>query len=199
MSSTSENAPSASDSPQVVTNPKFDWYQSESQIVLTLFVKKVKPEPESSVIFGESQIVAKLTAEPGLRIEKTFKLEKQVKPRGCSYKIFPSKVEIKLAKFDGSHWPRLEAVPEVEKAQSKSQPRNWDRVVNELDDKTDESDLAQLFQKIYEEGSDEVKKAMNKSFVESGGTELNTNWGAVGHDKVSIKPPDGMEWRSWDK
>ena len=51
--------------------------------------------------------------------------------------------------------------------------------------------------KIYGEGSDEVKRAMNKSFVESGGTVLSTNWGEVGKKKVECKPPDGMEFKKY--
>lgn len=77
-----------------------------------------------------------------------------------------------------------------------------------------------LFQKIYADSSDEVKKAMLKSFVskffyfpllyplnpfffrffqtESKGTVLSTNWDEVGKEKVDCKPPDGMEFKKWD-
>lgn len=48
--------------------------------------------------------------------------------------------------------------------------KNWDKVVGDMTNKEDdklEGDAAlnALFQRIYAEGSDEVKKAMNKSFV----------------------------------
>uniref|UniRef100_A0A0K8SDD6 Suppressor of G2 allele of SKP1 n=1 Tax=Lygus hesperus TaxID=30085 RepID=A0A0K8SDD6_LYGHE len=187
----------ATPSHTVDTNPRFDWYQSESQVVLTVFVKNIKPET-SSVVFTEDEVGVVLATESGMRVNRTFPLERTINADRSSYKIFPSKLELKLTKSDGTHWTKLEKVPEPPKP-SKPSPRNWDKVVNELDDKGEESDLGQLFQKIYEEGSDEVKKAMNKSFLESGGTELNTNWRAVEKDKVAIKPPDGLEWREWDK
>jgi len=34
--------------------------------------------------------------------------------------------------------------------------------------------------------------------VESGGTVLSTNWEEVGCKTVEKKPPDGMEWKSWN-
>ena len=55
-----------------------------------------------------------------------------------------------------------------------------------------------MFQKIYADASDDVKKAMNKSFQESGGTVLSTNWNEIGAAKTDVKPPDGMEWKKWD-
>ena len=33
---------------------------------------------------------------------------------------------------------------------------------------------------------------MNKSFVESGGTVLSTNWNKLAKEKVTVNPPDGI-------
>jgi len=81
--------------------------------------------------------------------------------------------------------------------------KDWDRLAAELsnndeDKEEGEAALNALFQKIYGEGGDQVKKAMNKSFVESGGTVLSTNWDEVSKSKVERKPPDGMEWKKWE-
>ena len=61
-----------------------------------------------------------------------------------------------------------------------------------------EQALNQMFQKIYSEGSDDLRRAMNKSFQESGGTVLSTNWEDIRKQKVEVKPPDGMEYKKWD-
>ena len=37
------------------------------------------------------------------------------------------------------------------------------------------------------------------SKMESGGTVLSTNWNEVGKEKVSVKPPDGMEYKKWEQ
>jgi suppressor of G2 allele of SKP1 len=81
--------------------------------------------------------------------------------------------------------------------------RNWDKLAADIEKEEQEEKLEgdaalnQLFQKIYGEGSDEVKRAMNKSFVESGGTVLSTNWADVGNKKVDCKPPDSMEFKKY--
>ena len=58
--------------------------------------------------------------------------------------------------------------------------------------------VQKLFQQIYGGADDNVKRAMAKSFTESGGTVLSTNWNDVSKGKVECKPPDGMEYKKWD-
>lgn len=43
------------------------------------------------------------------------------------------------------------------------------------------------------------RRAMQKSFVESAGTVLSTNWNDVGKGKVGVKPPEGMEHKQYEK
>ena len=38
---------------------------------------------------------------------------------------------------------------------------------------------------------------MMKSFVESGGTVLSTNWDEVGKKEVKGSPPKGLEMKKW--
>lgn len=55
-----------------------------------------------------------------------------------------------------------------------------------------------FFQKIYADADEDSRRAMMKSFQESGGTTLSTNWDEVKRGKVTVKPPEGAEERKWD-
>lgn len=77
--------------------------------------------------------------------------------------------------------------------QNKPKPftkKNWDAILAEFDEEeTKDQNVDALFKQIYQNGSDEVRRAMNKSYMESGGTVLSTNWDNVAHAKVEPKPP----------
>lgn len=87
---------------------------------------------------------------------------------------------------------------------SRSGAKNWDKLANELTakkpkkeskdgasdgknddeddwdyDKEDGDEVNAFFKKIYAGADPDTRRAMTKSFVESGGTALSTNWGEV--------------------
>lgn len=176
---------------------KFDWYQTETHVIITILAKNVRNE-KVMLQYGDRTLDVTIEISPDVTYRQHLDLSKLIVPDQCSHKIFPSKVEVKLKKRDGERWVALEGKPE-DKLPTLIFTRDWDHLCDrELKDDPADSELNKLFQKIYSEGSDEVKKAMNKSFVESGGTVLSTNWKEVGRDKVEIQPPDGMEWKKWE-
>ncbi|KAF3825792.1 hypothetical protein GH733_006619, partial [Mirounga leonina] len=156
---------------------KYDWYQTESQVIITLMIKNVQKN-NVNVEFSEKEIEIKMKKTEAVRWEKLEGQGDVPKPKQFI-------ADVKNLYPSSSHYTR-----------------NWDKLVGEIkeEEKNEklEGDAAlnKLFQQIYSDGSDEVKRAMNKSFMESGGTVLSTNWSDVGKRKVEINPPDDMEWKN---
>lgn len=70
--------------------------------------------------------------------------------------------------------------------------------VDDMDDLDYGGDEANFFfKKLYAGADEDTKRAMMKSYVESNGTVLSTNWSEVGKGKVETSPPDGMEAKNW--
>ena len=102
---------------------------------------------------------------------------------------------------------------------SKSGPKNWDKLADDLtkkpksnDKKDGEDDGADegvdefedegdpvngFFKKLYAGADPDTRRAMMKSYQESNGTALSTNWTEVGKGKVETSPPEGMEAKKW--
>lgn len=71
--------------------------------------------------------------------------------------------------------------------------------VADLDeDDEDGDDVNKFFKHLFKNADPDTRKAMVKSYTESGGTALSTNWEDVKKKKVDVSPPDGMEAREWE-
>ena len=102
---------------------------------------------------------------------------------------------------------------------SKSGPKNWDKLVSDLTkrpkkdakegeedgfeepgiDEDDGDPTTNFFKTLYKGADDDTRRAMMKSYQESNGTALSTNWAEVGKGPVETSPPDGMEAKKWDE
>lgn len=126
-----------------------------------------------------------------------------------------TKVEVSLQKkFPGNQWPKLLGAPDqaamataapaadtvpspsAPQAPSSRQRSKWDSFQDD-DEKKEDGDIDSFFKKLYADADDDTRRAMMKSYQESGGTALSTNWQDVSKGKVETTPPDGMEARRW--
>eukprot|EP01006_Ploeotia_vitrea_P031831 TRINITY_DN64131_c0_g3_i1.p2 TRINITY_DN64131_c0_g3~~TRINITY_DN64131_c0_g3_i1.p2 ORF type:complete len:347 (+),score=80.00 TRINITY_DN64131_c0_g3_i1:36-1076(+) len=208
--------------PPVRKSPvRHEWYQTPKEVVVTFFAKK-REEKHVKVNFQPREVEVVIELNEGQEFQHTIDpLYKEIVPAECSWKISPYKLECKLVKKQsGLQWQDLEGKGEDDGAgvtmndkpetrpsypSSSRKKTNWDSLnaecKKEEEEEKPEGDaaLTKLFQDIYGKADDDTKRAMMKSYVESGGTVLSTNWDEIGSKKTEATPPKGMEWASWDK
>ncbi|CAE6202892.1 unnamed protein product [Arabidopsis arenosa] len=97
-----------------------------------------------------------------------------ISSRDCSRPVYPSSKPAK-------DWDKLEA--EVKK-QEKDEKLDGDAAMNKF------------FSDIYSSVDEDMRRAMNKSFAQSNGTVLSTNWKEVGTKKVESTMD--MELKKWE-
>ncbi|KAJ0856230.1 putative CS domain, SGS domain, HSP20-like chaperone, tetratricopeptide repeat-containing [Helianthus annuus] len=199
--------------------PKYrhEFYQKPEEVVVTIFAKGI-PANSVSVNYGE-QILSVTIDVPG-EDPYTFqpRLFGKIVPTKCRHDVLSTKVEIRLAKAEAIHWTSLEFVKNslvvrqsnvYTAIQRPSYPsskptKDWDKLEaqvkrEEKDEKLDgDAALNKFFRDIYKDADDDTRRAMRKSFVESSGTVLSTNWKEVGSKVVEGTPPDGMEMKKWE-
>jgi len=216
-----EAAPEVDNNAMPVPKISHDWYQTETQVVVEVRIKKLSADMVKVDMAETSLSVSAQLPGSGSEYSLELDLAHPVLPLQSSYKVMSTKIEIKLKKAEGVRWAQLEgdgaaplpggSLPPAAASSTAPPPvkgpyasgRDWGAIEKALKEEGDEKKegeaaLNEMFQKIYADASDDVKRAMNKSFQESGGTVLSTNWNEIGKEKTEVKPPDGMEWKKWD-
>ena len=101
---------------------------------------------------------------------------------------------------------------------SKKGPKNWDKLASDLtkkkpkkensegkDDEDDDEGIDEyegngenaFLQSIFKSSNPDAQRAMMKSYQESNGTVLSTDWSEVSKKRVETAPPDGMVAKKW--
>ncbi|CAL0311406.1 unnamed protein product [Lupinus luteus] len=206
----------------VVTSvrPKFrhEYYQKPEEVVVTIFAKGI-PAKNVVIEFGE-QILSVTIDVPGQdAYHYQPRLFGKIVPNKCTVEVLSTKVEIRLAKAEAINWTSLEYNKDVLPQKintltvqserptypsSKPRTRDWDKLEaqvkkEEKEEKLDgDAALNKLFRDIYQSADEDMRRAMSKSFLESNGTVLSTDWKEVGTKKVEGSPPEGMELKKWE-
>ncbi|KAJ6818378.1 protein SGT1-like protein [Iris pallida] len=200
-------------------NYRHDYYNSPTEVVLTIFAKGIAAG-NVSVDFGEQtlRVVIDVPGEESYHFQR--RLFGKIIVDKCRYVVLSTKIEIRLAKAEPITWTSLEfsdkkIVPQkintmsAPNSQKPSYPSSktktdWDKLEAEVkkEEKEEKLDgdaaLLKLFRDIHRDADEDTRRAMAKSFVESGGTVLSTNWKDVGKKKIEGSPPEGMELKKWE-
>jgi suppressor of G2 allele of SKP1 len=206
---------------------KTDWYQTATIVTLSIMAKGVPKDQASVEIEKDTVSISFPVAESSSEyVYSIDPLYAPIDPAQSTYRVRPTKVEVYLHKATpGVKWHNLEGKERVEETvadpeqksipyhilsgkdtapvyptSSKTGAKNWDKVVvSDLDDKDEmEGDeTSHFFKQLYGGATPEQQRAMMKSYSESGGTVLSTDWSNVGSKTVVPEPPEGMEARKY--
>ncbi|XGW17161.1 hypothetical protein V3C99_002067 [Haemonchus contortus] len=185
----------------MAAKPRYDWFQTDSCITITILKKGVALS-DCRVAFHDNEI--KVFVGDEVIFETT--LARPVDEKNFTVTCTPSKIEVRMPKATPGHWPMLGGSSAEPAASEPPHPtKNWEAiertVVQEEENEDLEGDAAvnRLFRKLYNEASDDVKKAMIKSYQESGGTVLSTNWAEISKKRTEVRPPDCMEYKRFEQ
>lgn len=200
------------------------WYQSETCVFVVIPIRGVQRDQVTLNSTEQTLDVEINVPSNNVDYKLNLDLAFPINNSKTDFKTNIANVEVRLYKVDAIQWTSLDlqhkpnappvmmnrsgavaaaAVPPSYPSSSKK-AKDWDKIEveikNEEKDEPVEGDAAlnKLFQQIYKDGTDDQKKAMVKSFTESGGTVLSTNWDEISKQKTECKPPDGMEWKSYN-
>ncbi|CAH1118604.1 unnamed protein product [Phaedon cochleariae] len=197
-----------------------NWYQTDRMVCIGVLVKSIKAE-YFKVKIEDDKVTVSISHPSYEFFELTINLLHKIQSDKSDYRLSAAKIEVNLLKVDGITWKTLEAPPKEENIEAiqtvpgpqfdkppsyptSKKGKDWSLIEKEIiqqeaqEKPEGEEAVNKLFQEIYGKGSDEVKMAMNKSYMESGGTVLSTNWNEISKQKVDVKPPDGMEFKKWN-
>ncbi|WEJ93978.1 Cochaperone protein [Yamadazyma tenuis] len=189
-----------------------DWYQTKDEVVITIYAKNINPE---SVHIQFRPRAVSVEFPSGSGSEYNYNLDPlygAIDTSKCEYTVKSTKIEITLAKKTAHKWTALEAsagsadivheeTPQTEQTglvypTSSKKAINWASFSVEEEEEKDEDPNA-FFSKIYKDADDEARRAMMKSFTQSNGTVLTTDWSEAQAKTFETSPPDGMESKKW--
>ena len=185
-------------------NTRMQWYQSSTHVNVDIYAKNVD-KAKSSVKFDESHLDISLIRPD----TEEFRFEKDVfdaiVPASSAWNVSPYKVEIRMKKANpGNTWRALDRDAEIvspvvqagveskrRSDQRENRQRDWNSIVEkELDGYKEDDSTMSLFRSIYKDADEDMRRAMMKSYSESGGQVLSTNWDEVSKEKVTYKERD---------
>ncbi|KAL6774566.1 SGTA1 [Auxenochlorella protothecoides x Auxenochlorella symbiontica] len=188
---------------------RHQWFQTAEKVEVGVLAKGLKAEQVEVDIAERRLRVQIRDVSGKQDYDLDVRLAGQVAASQSSWSVLGSKVEVVLAKADDQQWPDLAerpvagGGPGVDEmgtiadaslaAQEGAAPVypyagkkvDWDAVeaAVKAEEKQEQPEgdagVMKFFQELYQNGDEDFQRAMMKSYVESGGIELSTNWKEV--------------------
>ena len=201
---------------------RHQFYQLQSKVTIDIYAKNID-KGRVACSFTDTHLLFSIKSnEPGsTEIEYSLDVELygRIVPSDCKYEVLKTKIEITMIKADiHIAWASLEKSSKIaapnystpgttapaQYPTSTKNKKDWSKVdseITELEKKGELDDgdpLNSFFKKIFAGGDEDTRRAMMKSFQESNGTVLSTNWSDIGKKKTECTPPDGMEVKKFE-
>lgn len=175
-----------------------DWYQNNETVTVTIYAKNIKPETLLVDFSPRSVAVSFPSADNS---EYNYNLEPlfgEISTEESRFKVYSTKMEITLVKKEAGKWSTLEGNAKVAAESGLVYPSSAKKAVNWSNFSVkEEEETEDFFAKLYKDVDDDTRRAMMKSYVESNGTVLTTNWEEASQKKFETSPPEGMEAKKW--
>lgn len=192
-----------------------DWYQTAEFVIITIYAKNVDRQ-ELQVHFDKRSLSVSFPSSEGAEYNYNLDpLYADIIGADSFSKVLSTKIEITLKKASPAKWVSLEgsyneptapvqknitadsSEPPLSYPSSSKKAINWDAFKLE-DDEEDEKNENDFFAKLYRDTDDDTRRAMMKSYVESNGTVLTTNWDEAKDKRFETSPPEGMVAKKWN-
>jgi len=179
------------------------WYQTETHVIIHVMAKNMRRQ-HVHVLFEEKNIVCSMKIPPfNIFYDLFLNLARPIVPQNSFIVVLKNKVEIRMEKEDsGDFWEVLDLDTKAKYAKNGQQVKsfwkipendeakeidyqNWEELAAErerdiekerLQDWDADDAIHRLFQDIYSHADEEKQKAMVKSFMDSRGKSMTTNW-----------------------
>ncbi|KAK0266710.1 hypothetical protein LTR35_016870 [Friedmanniomyces endolithicus] len=92
---------------EIIKEVRNDFYQTATTVIASLYLKKIDRERSRVEFTGKQAVELELHTSDGKRYETSMTTFGSIEPERSSFKIMGTKLELTLAKADGSGWPVL--------------------------------------------------------------------------------------------
>lgn len=186
-----------------------DWFDSGKTVEISLYVKKIDADTVKAVILPDS---IKFEFQDADKLSYHYKVDRlfsSIDETKSTYTVYGTKLQILLIKKNSKAWHALErpqdahfedeAAEEEKQGQdidlteaksilsypsSSNKKIDWSKFDIDDDKEEEDQDPDAFFKKLYENADEDARRAMMKSFMESNGTSLSTDWKDVGSREV---------------